>query len=220
MATKKATLPKTADTYSKYSSASKHIPWEQEPVKDCVDKIQPFINELSAKLSASTIRDVYAVIRGVLELAIDKDIIFKTPKTKLPAIEERIPVMMKFDQIKFLLAATEKWKSKYAFGLWLELGTGVRRSEMLALEGKDINVETNTVPINKKLIRIGNKIKCITKTKTKAGHRIIDIPVIIMGVLIPHLGKGHLSQTDTGGITLPPAIGAAYSGRGANEPTK
>lgn len=203
LATKKATLPKTANTYAKYDSASKHIPWETETVRDCVDKIQPFINELSNKLAASTIRDVYAVIRGVLDMAIDKDIIFKTPKIKLPSIEERIPVMMKFDQIKFLLQATEKWESKYAWGLWLELGTGMRRSEMLALEGKDINTETNTIPINKKLIRIGNEVKCIPKTKTKAGHRIIDVPAVIMGVVAPHAGKGHLFQTETGEYLTP-----------------
>ena len=198
LATKKATLPKTANTYEKYHYAAKHIPWDAEPVKDCVPKIQSHINDLSAKLSASTIRNVYAVIRGVLELAIDKDIIFKVPKIKLPAIEERIPEMMKIDQIKFLLAATEKWESKYAFGLWLELGTGLRRSEMLALECSDINIESGTVIVSKKLVRIGNEVKCIPKTKTKAGYRVIDVPAIIMGAIAPHIGKGHLFKTDSG----------------------
>jgi len=203
LAMKKATLPKTANTYAKYEYASKHIKWDKEPVKDCVQRVQPFINELSMKLAASTIRDVYAVIRGVLELAIDKDIIFKIPRVKLPAIEERIPEMMKFDQIKFLLAATEKWESKYAFGLWLELGTGLRRSEMLALECNDIDAAANTVRVNKKLVRIGNEIKCVPKTKTKAGHRVIDVPAIIIGTIAPQLGKGHLFKTESGEYLTP-----------------
>jgi integrase len=203
LATKKATLPKTADTYQKYHYAAKHIPWTIEPAKDCVQRVQPLINELSHKMASSSIRNVYAVLRGVMELAMDKDIIFKMPKIKLPALEERIPVMMSFAQIAFLLQATEKYESKYAFGLWLELGTGLRRSEMLALDCKDIDIEKRTIPINKKLIRIGNKIECVLKTKTKAGTRLMDVPQVIIDAIAPHTGTGKLFQTDTGEYLSP-----------------
>lgn len=199
LATKKATV--SGGTYDKHFYACKHIPWSADPVRDCVQKVQPFLNSL--KLSPATIRDVYAVIRGVLELAVEKDIVFKLPRYRLPATDEREPALMSMDELAALLAASSKRKSKYAFGLWLELGTGLRRSEMLALNWSDFDFDANTVTIKKALVREGSKVVCNPKTKTKAGFRTIDVPKIIMEQLEQRKTEGKVFATESGEYLSP-----------------
>jgi integrase len=194
LATKKATV--SGGTYDKHYYAAKHIPWTTDPAKDCVQKVQQLLNGL--KLSPATIRDVYSVIRGVLELAVEKDIVFKLPRYRLPATDEREPALMSMDELSKLLAASSKRKSKYSFGLWLELGTGLRRSEMLALDWADFDFDACTVTVKKALVREGSKIVCNNKTKTKAGRRTIDVPKIILEQLEPKKGTGPVFVTDTG----------------------
>lgn len=201
LATKKATVSNSSYVRSDYMS--RHVPWKDEPVKECVNLIQPFINEISAKFAPKTIREIYAVIHGVMELAVEKGIIHREPKIRLPRIEERVPTVMSIEQISFLIQASKRHKSKYAFGLWLELGTGLRRGEMLALNWSDVDWDGKTITVNKSLVREGDGYELKHRTKTKAGMRTIDVPEMILAELKQSEGTGKMFKTDSGEYLLP-----------------
>lgn len=201
LATKKATV--SDSSYQRAKHMANHIEWTTEPIKDCLPKIQAFINQKTTTHAPATVREIYSVVRGVLELAIERDIVFKAPRVRLPRFTERIPTLISNEQITFLLAASEKHKSKYSYGVWLELGTGLRRGEMLALNWTDVDFDNNTIAVNKGMVRVGNKYICVPRTKTKAGMRTVDVPQVIMDRLATKKATGKMFATEDGSYLAP-----------------
>jgi len=194
--TQKATV--AGNTYEKYTYNYRHLE-ELKPLapKIVKERLQSHMNDLASKLAPDTLKGVYYIARCVLEVAYDKDLIYRMPKIKLPKIEERAPHLLNAEQIPFLLNASKT--SKYGFGLWLELGTGFRRGSMLALDCDDFDFDDNTVEVNKRMVREGGKIVIKPGAKTKAGARIYDVPPIIMKIIGEINRPGHpLFETENG----------------------
>ena len=196
MKTQKATV--AGNTYEKYVYNYRHLeklkPLAPKIVKD---RLQAHLNELAGKLSPSTLRGVYYIARSVLEEAYEKDLILRMPKIKLPKLEERAPRILETEQINFLVDASKT--SKYHYGLWLELGTGLRRGMMLALDWDDFNFKDNTVTANNRMVRENGGWLIKPGAKTKAGARVYDVPPVVMASLMKLAKPGKpMFETDTG----------------------
>ena len=164
---------------------------------------QPWINLKAASLAPATVRQLWSVLRSILLDAQDADIIRKIPRVRLPRMVEREPEPLTTEQMSYLLRAAEASKSKYAFGLWLAIGCGLRRSEMLALEWPDIDFANRKIKVHRAVIRVDKEY--ITKTtKTKAGRRNIDAPSFVLDKLQPIAKKeGKIFATESGQYLSP-----------------
>jgi integrase len=201
--TGKKRSPTTYDKY--YSLCENHLAdyYEDTPA-EVNEKSQTIITGLIEKnLAASTIIEIWQIAKQILEIALDRDILRKIFKVKLPKLESRIPRLYTDEQLITLMQFAER--SQYGKALWLELGAGLRKSEILALEWSDI--KTDRVVITKNLIRNGSKQEIKHQPKTPAGYREVFVDPFIMAkinsipktksnIVFHSLADTHISLTN------------------------
>ena len=167
-----------------------HIPLNKLTQTDC----QKFLNEMKAngrkihrdtkgpELAERSVRSCYHVIRMALERAIKDGLIKKNPilGVRLPPPEPKeMKVLSKEEIQRFLIQA--KVEGMYELFL-LELTTGMRRGEILALTWDDLNFETGELRINKQFTPVGGKI-ILCEPKTRAAFRNIILPTVMVELL-------------------------------------
>ena len=167
-----------------------HIPLNKLTQADC----QKFLNEMKAngrkthrdtkgpEMAERSVRSCYHVIRTALDRAVKDGLIKKNPilGVKLPPPEPKeMKVLSKEEIQRFLIQA--KAEGMYELFL-LELTTGLRRGEILALTWDDLNFETGELHISKQVTPVGGK-NIISEPKTKAAFRTIILPPVMVGLL-------------------------------------
>ena len=167
-----------------------HIPLNKLTQADC----QKFLNEMKAngrkthrdtkgpEMAERSVRSCYHVIRMALDRAVKDGLIKKNPilGVKLPPPEPKeMKVLSKEEIQRFLIQA--KAEGMYELFL-LELTTGLRRGEILALTWDDLNFETGELHISKQVTPVGGK-NIISEPKTKAAFRTIILPPVMVGLL-------------------------------------
>ena len=165
---------------------------------------QKFLNEMKANgrkihrdtkgpgMSERSVRSCYHVIRMSLERAIKDGLIKKNPilGCKLsPPEQKEMKVLSREEIQRFLLQA--KAEGMYELFL-LELTTGLRRGELLALRWDDLNIRTGELHINKQVYPVGGKL-ITSEPKTKAANRTIILPPAMVEVLLEYR-KGVFSD--------------------------
>ena len=170
-----------------------HIPLNRLSQADC----QKFLNEMKTNgrkihrdtkgpgLSERSVRSCYHVIRMSLERAIKDGLIKKNPilGCKLPPPEQKEMKVLSREEIqRFLLQA--KAEGMYELFL-LELTTGLRRGELLALRWEDLNEKTGELRIDKQIYPVGGKL-IISEPKTKAANRTIILPPAMVELLLEY----------------------------------
>jgi integrase len=126
-------------------------------------------------LSAKTVKDSVMFIQSVLAHN-GKDLDHK--KISLPKVQASPFAVLEPKEITTLLQALpgNPCELEILLALWL----GLRRSEILALEKKDFDLERKTVTINKALVRGENKQWVLKGTKTAKSARVIKCPEYIV----------------------------------------
>lgn len=160
-------------------------------------------------LSEKTIRNIHLVFRKALQVAYANDMIPKNPVTDgritLPEIPKKkeIRVFTPEEQKAIEQACRgERW----GMIILLDLYTGMRQGEILALTWNDIGFEKNTITINKQLGRLKNFNKDIPgktileiQSYTKnSNDRIISVSPAIMDRLKEYQEKEEKNKQDWG----------------------
>ena len=167
-----------------------HIPLNKLTQADC----QKFLNEMKAngrkthrdtkgpEMAERSVRSCYHVIRMALDRAVKDGLIKKNPilGVKLPPPEPKEMKVLSKEEIQRLLIQA-KAEGMYELFL-LELTTGLRRGEILALTWDDLNFETGELHISKQVTPVGGK-NIISEPKTKAAFRTIILPPVMVGLL-------------------------------------
>ena len=133
-------------------------------------------------LSDSMVRGLHAACRSALEKAVQEELIRTNPAVgcKLPPLKGKEMKILTQEEIqRFLIQA--KAKGMYELFL-LELTTGLRRGEILALTWDDLNFETGELHISRQVTPVGGK-NIISEPKTKAAFRTIILPPVMVGLL-------------------------------------
>ena len=130
--------------------------------------------------SNSTIDKIYRLINKTFKIAVSDRLIpfnplenesITKPKSDIP--DKKIEALT-LEEHKKLLEILEKQEHKYKYIILLQLYTGMRIGEVLALSVKDIDYKNNTIRINKTLTRdINDKVIMGNKTKTLNSERTI-----------------------------------------------
>jgi integrase len=179
------------------------------------DHVQRFYNKKRDDgLSPRTIKYIHTVIHGALKQALKNQLVVRnvSEATTLPSGKSRKMRPLTLEQVNQLLTAV---KADRLFpAIFLELGTGLRRGEILGLRRQDIEFDTEVLKVRQTLIRVRNhnathgdcKTRLIfQEPKTEESRRTIPIPENIIEAL-----KRHKAQQAQEKLLL----GEAYTDHG------
>ncbi len=143
------------------------------------------VEAYGAELSDRVVRAVHANCRSALEKAVQEGLIRVNPAIgcKLPPKKSReMKVLTQNEVIRFLNRAKEE--GYYELFL-LELGTGMRRGEILALKWGDLNFTTGELRIERQ-VNVFNGEQVVSVPKTKASIRTVILPPSLLQILLEY----------------------------------
>lgn len=125
-------------------------------------------------LSAKTVKDIKIALQTCLQKAEDEDLIESNPcrKIELPKDAPKEMQTLKANELGAFLQET-KDSGCYEFYI-LEITTGLRLGEILALTWDDLDIKNKTISVNKQVQRIKSELK-ITTPKTASSIRTVAL---------------------------------------------
>ena len=125
-------------------------------------------------LSAKTVKDIKIALQTCLQKAEDEGLIESNPcrKVQLPKEAPKEMQTLKANELGAFLQET-KDSGCYEFYI-LEITTGLRLGEILALTWDDLDIKNKTISVNKQVQRIGSELK-ITTPKTASSIRTVAL---------------------------------------------
>ena len=133
-------------------------------------------------LSDSMVRGLHAACRSALEKAVQEELIRTNPAVgcKLPPKRGReMQVLGREELQRFLIQA----QAEGYFELFLlDLCTGLRRGELLALQWDDLDFKTGTLTVNKQVYEVKGRLQ-VSVPKTRASIRRLVLPPGVVEVL-------------------------------------
>lgn len=135
-----------------------------------------------AGLSDQTVRGIHTTLHAALGKAVEEKLIFRNPadSCKLPPAKSREMKVLAPDEIQRLLIQARE-DGCYEL-LLLELATGLRRGEVLALQWRDLNLRTGALRVERQVHRVKGEL-VVSPPKTKAGNRTVILPAPVLNVL-------------------------------------
>ncbi len=134
-------------------------------------------------LKPSTVKYFHAIISKALETAVRWQMVHRNVANAVDPPRDT-PEEMKYwtsDQANTFLEYAGQ-TIHYEFYL-TAIMTGLRRSELLALRWRDIDLGTGKAAIRQTLVRVTDGSRHIGPPKTKSGRRVISLPKSLIGTL-------------------------------------
>ena len=140
--------------------------------------------ELTDKgLSVRVVRGIHTLLSNCLEQAVQERLILSNPAKgcKLPKLEKKEMKILPQEKIGPYLMEADRRGLLAAF--YLELTTGLRRGELLALLWTDLDIENRTISVTKQVSRINGKL-VVGQPKTQNSVRTLAIPQQAVDLLV------------------------------------
>ena len=133
-------------------------------------------------LSDSLLQNVHCFCRRALDVAVRENLIPVNPaiECKLPSVQRKEMQVLSREEMQRLLIQA-KYEGYYEVFL-LELSTGLRLGELMALQWEDLNFTTGELYINKQVTRTKNGL-AVSEPKTKAAVRTVILPPPVLNAL-------------------------------------
>lgn len=166
--------------------------------------VSEYIHEASRKYAAQSVRNFYSLIAKTYKEAMQNDEIRSNPceLQNLPKLAEHQINYLDYEgRKKFLTEINELDHSDYRYILgMLAYYSGMRASEIAALQWGDINFAVKRINVTKAASNIkdknGKNIVEIKQTKTKAGKRSIPLSPQAEQALLNYLGDKEPKATE------------------------
>ena len=135
-----------------------------------------------AKLSDSTIRSVYTVLRLALDGAVRDGLLARNPAAQVgrPGVKRREAKYLPADMVTAVLRAASA--SRYYPALVLIAGTGIRRGEAAALAWDAVDLDAGTMRIAATMSRVDGQL-VTTEPKTERSRRTVPLSRALVAVL-------------------------------------
>jgi len=143
-------------------------------------------NELAMVMSFKTVRKYLTPLNGILEIAIEHEVIDKNPaeNIKIPKHDKEDIEIFSSDEVELILKTAKGWFKNY---LALSFYTGLRGGEVIALLKNDIDLDSGIINVSKSITK-GK----VTTPKTASSVRLMPI----FTQLLPYI-KNQLELTDS-----------------------
>lgn len=161
----------------------------------------------SKGLSVRVVRGIHTLLNNCLEQAVAERLILVNPAKgcKLPKLEKREMKVLPEEKIKPYLMEADKRGLLAAF--YLELTTGLRRGELLALLWTDLDVENRTISITKQVNRIKGEL-VVSQPKTQNSVRILPVSQQAVALMVDehkkHPGNPYMFPSPKTGTMFDP----------------
>ena len=161
--------------------------------------IEGAYNKLTQDVSPAMAAGAHRTLRAALNQAVKWHLIAVNPVAAVdpPRATRPVVVPMTPEQVGAFLEAAAK-TSLYSLYLAAIL-TGLRRGELLALQWSDVDLKGETIAVRRTLTRGGSK-PVFSPTKTRSGHRIVEISGVLVSVLQDHRRKQKEQRLSVGPI--------------------
>lgn len=188
-------------TYASYASyINKHILPRLGDYSLC--DIQPanirdFMVEISKTLCSNTAGRVYAILKRILQTAVDDDMLAKTPMRgiKAPAKKLKKPrVVLTDEQCEHYLQWVQESKHpETKLMIMLAIVSGLRRGELLGLRAQDIDFDRKTLTVGQVIKNINGQFVISPRPKTSASRRTVSLPETIFPLLKAKIRANRLN---------------------------
>lgn len=180
-------------------------------------KMQQFYNKLSKTYSYSQLKYLNSVLKTFFNWCIDSGYILRNPCLKVDIKGNKNEIIINHKQEVEILSEDEiSTIRKHLKGssmellILLDLATGLRQGELLALNWKDIDLKNKTLTVNKSVKEVyiyedenNRHIETIFQVpKTQNSFRTISIPDALIHVLKNEKNKNGLLFHDNNGNPL------------------
>lgn len=165
--------------------------------------IQEMINAKAKKGLTRTLEKIKVTLGQIIKQAIINEYIYKDIMlgVQIPKKQKNEKRALSKDEIEIIKTSElTLFEKTFIFTL---LYTGLRRSEILALSKKDLDLRNKTIDINKSIYFIGNKPELKPSTKSEAGTRMVPLPDFLVNLLSEYINLTDsfmLFPSKSGGI--------------------
>ena len=134
-------------------------------------------------LSNTFVRRVHAVLQAALKQAVKERLIPYNPceNCRIPPKDKKEMTILPPEKIGRYLQEAEKYGVLPMF--YLELSSGLRRGELLALQWTDLDIENRTLTVTKQVNRINGEL-VVSPPKTRNSVRTLALPQQAVDLLI------------------------------------
>ena len=139
-------------------------------------------SEYGPGLSDRMVKSCHVTCRVALDKAVAQGLILKNPALacKAPATHPKeMQVLTQEEMQRLLIQAKEN--DCYEL-LLLELSTGLRRGELLALRWDDLDFQTGTLRVERQVQRVKGELT-VTQPKTRSSSRTVILPTPVLDIL-------------------------------------
>ncbi len=153
----------------------------------------------SLGLKKVSVRNIHRVLHTALENAVRWDLVSQNvcDKVSPPQVRKRKATILSTDQLKRLVQVAEKHENMDAF-IKLVVTTGMRHSEMLALQWNDIDFQTNMLTVRRNVTRVSGQGFISGPPKTESGDRKIILSQMVIRALREHQARQEKIKQQAG----------------------
>ena len=157
-------------------------------------------------LSNTFVRRVHAVLQAALKQAVKERLIPYNPceNCRIPPKDKKEMTILPPERIGRYLQEAEKYGVLPMF--YLELSSGLRRGELLALQWEDLNVKERILTVNKQVTRMEGELD-VTEPKTKNSVRKVALSQQAVNLLV----QEHEQHPDNPILFPSPRTGGYWS---------
>ena len=159
-------------------------------------------------LAGATVRRIHGVLHQAMDVAVDRHLIVKNPTkdVTLPKKESTPRTILNDAQLERFMEAIKQDRQWHDF-FYLEITTGLRRGELLALLWTDLDVEKRTISITKQVTRTKGDL-VVSQPKTHNSIRVLPVSQQAVELLVEehkkHPGNPYMFPSPkTGGMFDP-----------------
>jgi len=140
-------------------------------------------------LSNSTVRGIHMMLHNALDRAVKEKLILSNPTENciIPKIEKQEMKILHPDHISAYLDAAEQRGALPMF--YLELVSGLRKGELVALQWSDLDEANGTISVSKQYVKNPNGELALTRPKTETSVRKVSIPQGAVDLLVAEHNK-------------------------------
>ena len=181
------TIPRIGDIKLK-KLTSRHL---QKLYKDLLENGR--VNRKSGKgnpgLSSTTVRSVHLMLHCAFQRAVKERLIPRNPTEDCIAPKPR-KIEMQILPSEDMHAYLEAAKARDLLPMfYLELVSGLRKGELVALRWDDVDIQNRTISVSKQYVRNPDGSLELTRPKTENSVRLVSIPQTAVDLLIQEHDK-------------------------------
>ena len=155
--------------------------------------MRTFVAGLAAHLAPATVGTVYAVLRSLMQSAVDDGLIAANPcaRVPLPRVEHRVVEPLPAPAVVALAAAMPP---RYAVTVWLGAGAGLRQGEALGLTGVRVDLLRRRVHVEEQPQGVlGGNEPALCPPKSRSSRRVVPVDDLALAAI-----TGHMQQWSPG----------------------